>query len=221
MRSPDEARVIRSALKRGAWWLAAMLLAVGGCEKLSAPLGQPDSASPQFSSGGTVQPVLAQSSSAPPLETYQISFWGYQSKATSVTVNYLPAAGDTVGQPFLRFDIPKASLLAGAGGTPLIKGDSVWITLTIDSLYFNVDFQPSGVKFSIKSPATMALWYRNANQDLNGNGVVDGYDQKLLSQLAIYYILSGAGSKLPSVNDTTQEFVAAPLLHFSQYAVSW
>src|SRR2546422_8452783 len=39
--------------------------------------------------------------------------------------------------------------------SPLARGDSVRITLTIDSLSFAVDFQPSGVVFSTSSPAQL------------------------------------------------------------------
>jgi len=152
--------------------------------------------------------ILRQSPAAPRLQTYQVSFWAKRGTQTTV---------------FLRFRIPINGLVAGAGGVPLARGDSVRITLTIDTVLFNVDFQPSGVLFSTSSPAQLGIWYQDANPDLNGDAVVDALDETLKEQLAIWYrgTRSDAWRQLWSKNDTTQELVTAALYHFSQYAVSW
>jgi len=167
--------------------------------------------------------ILRQAPTAPRLQAYRVSFWARRGTQTTVGVNYRRAPGQTWGDPFLRFRIPINGLAAGANGVPLARGDSVRITLTIDSLSFAVDFQPSGVVFSTSSPAQLAIWYQDANPDLNGDGVVDGTDEMLEQQLAIW----GRGTKtdpwrqLASRNDTTQQYVASAIYHFSQYAVSW
>src|SRR5436189_5604353 len=131
--------------------------------------------------------ILQQSPTAPRLQTYQVSFWAKRGTQTTVFVNYRRAPGEWLPDPFLRFRIPINGLVAGAGGVPLARGDSVRITLTIDSVLLNVDFQPSGVVFSKSSPAQLAIWYQNANPDLNGDGVVDALDEILQEQLAIWY----------------------------------
>ncbi len=167
--------------------------------------------------------ILRQAATAPRLQAYRVSFWARRGTQTTVGVNYRRAPGQIWGDPFLRFRIPINGLAAGANGVPLARGDSVRITLTIDSLSFAVDFQPSGVVFSTSSPAQLAIWYQDANPDLNGDGVVDGTDEMLEQQLAIW----GRGGKtdpwkqLASRNDTTQQYVASAIYHFSQYAVSW
>ena len=173
--------------------------------------------------GSSTLPILQQAATAPALETYQVAFMAYVGQSSLVTVRYRPAAGQTVGAPFLRFEIPKSGLIAGASGVPLRRGDSVAITLTIDPNSFLVDFQPSGVIFSTSAPARLALWYGNANLDLNGNGVLDGNDRALEDQLAIWYQLAPSASwfKQLSRNDPTQMIVGSELYHFSQYAVSW
>jgi len=167
--------------------------------------------------------ILRQSVTAPRLQTYQVSFWAKRGTQTTVFVNYRRRPGQWLPDPFLRFRIPINGLVAGAGGVPLARGDSVRITLTIDTVLFNVDFQPSGVLFSKSSPAQLAIWYQNANPDLNGDGVVDAIDETLKQQLAIWYkgTRTDAWRQLWSRNDTTQELVTAALYHFSQYAVSW
>jgi len=167
--------------------------------------------------------ILRQSPTAPRLTTYQVSFWARRGTQTTIFVNYRRAAGQWWPDPFLRFKIPINGLVAGADGVPLARGDSVRITLTIDTVLFNVDFQPSGVVFSKSSPAQLAIWYQNANPDLNDDGVVDAIDATLKDQLAIWY----KGSRkepwrqLWSRNDTNQELVTAALYHFSQYSVAW
>ncbi len=168
-------------------------------------------------------PMLRQAKTAPPLATYQVSFWAYVGKASAVAVNYLPAKGQLVGDPFLRFSIPRDGLVAGANGATLKSGDSILVTLNIDPVSFLVDFQPSGVLFSKTSPATLGFWYGRANPDLNGDGVVDAVDETLKQQLAIWYQGDKVygWSKQPSINDTTKQLVGTAIYHFSQYAVSW
>src|SRR6058998_3655068 len=167
--------------------------------------------------------ILRQSPTAPRLQAYRVAFWARRGTQTTVGVNYRPAPGKWFGDPFLRFRIPINGLVAGANGVPLARGDSVRITLTIDSLSFLVDFQPSGVLFSTSSPAQLAIWYQDANPDLNGDGVVDATDQALEAQLAIWTQSNKMDpwKQLSSGNDTTQKLVTAALYHFSQYAVSW
>jgi hypothetical protein len=167
--------------------------------------------------------MLRQSATAPRLATYRVSFWAKRGTQKTIFVNYRRAPGQWFPDPFLRFKIPINGLEAGAGGVPLARGDSVLITLTIDTVLFNVDFQPSGVVFSKSSPAQLAIWYENASSDLNGDGVVDAADEILKQQLAIWYrgTKAAAWRQLWSKNDTTQELVTAALEHFSQYAVAW
>jgi hypothetical protein len=203
--------------------LVALALFAAGCSDETGPL-PPDVQQPlaQRAASTTEVHILQQASTAPPLETYRASFWAHKGTASTVTVNYQPAAAQWVGEPFLRFDIPKNGLVAGADGAPLKRGDSVWVTLTIDSVDFSVHAQPSGVLFSKNFPANLAIWYENANPDLNGDGVVNGQDKQLERQLAFWYHAAKTHwSRLSSNNDTTQLFVSTALYHFSEYAVSW
>jgi hypothetical protein len=167
--------------------------------------------------------ILRQSATAPRLTTYQVSFWAKRGSQKTIFLNYRRAPGQWFPDPFLRFKIPMNGLVAGAGGVPLARGDSVLITLTIDTVFFNVEFQPSGVLFSKSSPAQLAIWYENASPDLNGDGVVDVVDETLKEQLAIWYRGSKAGAwkQVWSKNDPSEQVVTAALYHFSQYAVAW
>lgn len=205
--------------------LGGLLLAMlaWGCRDQTSPLAPPVPAPMAQSLASRTIPILQQAKTAPPLQTYQVSFWAHVGIASTVSVRYQPTFGQLVGDPFLYFNVPKNSLVAGADGVPLGRGDSVYVTLTIDPSSFLVDFQPSGVLFAQNAPAQLALWYGNANLDLNGNGVIDGNDKILQQQLAIWYQEAGSSAwfKQLSRNDTTHTLVGTLLYHFSEYAVSW
>lgn len=202
----------------------AFVLALAACRDAAAPSGltaarrervptPPESSTPAAH-------VLQQSPTAPALEHYVTSFWLRKGREATIRVNYQPAGGQLVGQPFLRFNVPKQSLEAGGGGAPLKPGDSVLVTLTIDPREFSVGFEPSGVRFSSQFPAELAFWYANANPDLTGDGVVDGADAAGMQQISVWY-KARTWSKLTSLNDTQQRYVQTELGHFSEYAVSW
>jgi hypothetical protein len=203
----------------------AILLVFAGCRDASAPFDEPnvlgDVVSSPTSSEGVH--ILRQSPTAPPLETYQVSFWARKDRASTVIVNYEPAAGQSAGLPFLRFDIPRDGLKAGPNTPRLGRRDSVFITLTIDPQSFSVEFEPSGVVFSKKHPATLAIWYGNANPDLDGDGVVDATDQTLAAQLAIWgrHARRAPWRRTSSHTETGRQSVWTALRHFSEYAVSW
>ncbi len=211
--------------------LVAILWTVAGCRDAVTPLDGPQLAgsAPTMLGEMTSLPtdaegmhILQQGAAAPALETYQVSFWARKDRASTVVVNY------TTGEPFLRFDIPRDGLKRGPGDNDdddrkLRKHDSLLITLTIDPRTFTVDFQPSGVVFDKHHRATLAMWYENANPDLNGDGVVDATDYALTQQLAIWtrHAKRAPWMKLASGDGAFLPFVWTELRHFSQYAVSW
>jgi hypothetical protein len=210
----------------------ALLLVVAACENPVGPRA------PSNDVGGlagaasaaavtTSLHVLRQAATAPALETYQISFWACRDAASTITVNYLPAAGASAGQPFLRFDIPRGGLLSvptewRSGPLRLGQHDSVRITLTIDPATFAVQFAPSGLVFSRQHPATLAIWYGNADPDLNGDGVVNSADQALENQLAVWVReQTPAPWRRLSSGTVSGEWISTLVPHFSEYAVSW
>jgi hypothetical protein len=210
-------------------WLLAILVVLVGCRDVAGPPSDHPVASQLSWMGTTVSlpsptgiHALRQAPGAPPLETYQVSFWACDGEAATVSVNYQPAAGQSVGQPFLRFDIPKNALATRADGARMNRGDSVYVTLTIDPVTFAVEFQPSGVWFSNGVPAQLTFWYQNADPDLNGDGVTDAADQKLEQQIAVWGNADDTRwVRLASTNDPTLPSVSTFLRHFSEYAVSW
>jgi len=164
--------------------------------------------------------IIQQAVNAPRLATYRVSFWAKRGTQKTIFVNYRRATGQWFPDPFLRFKIPINGLVAGAGGVAVRHGDSVFITMTIDTVLFKVDFEPSGLIFSASSPAQLAVWYKNADPDLNEDGIVDATDEALRDQLAFWYH-GKVWLKQWSRSDPTQLTVSGSIYHFSQYAVAW
>src|SRR6185295_13859023 len=97
------------------WLPVAVLLALAGCRDATAPRDDANTLAEVVSPSTAYADldILQQSPTAPPLETYQVSFWARKDRASTVVVNYQPAAGESVGLPFLRLDIPRGGLTAG------------------------------------------------------------------------------------------------------------
>ncbi len=219
-------------LKRHGWFVLPLAVLLASCQdasRLTSPTAgttrsQRVAMSDAFSLwGDSTIHILRQGPTAPPLETYQVSFWVRRDRETSVTVNYQPAPGRTTGQPFIWFDVPKDALFRNPDGEGFKGKDSVLITMTVDTVRFIVDFEPSGLQFKHDHEPMLVVWDQNANQDLNGDGVVDAADDSLLQQLRII-TRSGKHEKwhwTRSFEGWDLPYVFAPLQHFSQYAVSW
>ena len=203
-------------------WLIPSMVMLVACSDAAAPVSEQSIMGDVVGSTAGLH-ILQQSSTAPALETYQVSFWARKDRASTVLVNYQPAAGESVGDPFLRFDVPKGGLKTGGAGAHLQHRDSVLITLTIDPVNLTVDFEPSGVRFSGRKPATLAVWYGNANPDLNGDGVVDGADADLASMIAIWGRPAKPAPWMKTMSKTLtgEQWVLGAIRHFSEYAVSW
>lgn len=203
-------------------WLIPIMVMLAACQDAAAPPMEQTIVGDVVGSTAGLH-ILTQAPTAPALETYQVSFWARRDRASTVLVNYQPAAGESVGHPFLRFDVPRYGLRTGGAGARLGRRDSVLITLTIDPENLSVDFQPSGVRFSGRRPATLAVWYGNANPDLNADGVVDGADAELADLIAIWGRPARPAPWMKTVSQTLtgEQWVVGAIRHFSEYAVSW
>ncbi len=207
-------------LKRHRWLPLTILALFVGCQDATGPQSRtPVASGIQADFGawvGDPTHLLRQAVGAPPLETYQVSFWARHDRLTQVTINY------TDGQPFLWFDIPKDALKQRGDGSEFKGKDSVLITLTIDSTTFLVDLDPS-VKFKHDKPASLVFWFEYADPDLNADGVVDGTDAALREQLHVVTrpVKRANWHPAKSAKGQTLPYVYAYLQHFSQWAVSW
>jgi len=127
------------------------------------------------------------------------------------------AAGRTLPGRFAR-----ASRRSASRSGALADGDSVLITLSIDTTKIGVLLEPTGLRFG--TPARLQIWYDGAGGDLNGDGVVDSTDSYIESQLLSMWYREGSDSVWEQISAEhlieDKEFIV-DLPHFSEYAVSW
>src|ERR1700704_2389582 len=108
------------------------------------------------------------------LDQYQVSFWAVRGASRSVQVNYKSSI-DTLTHPFLLLTPTDPQFVPGVG--TIAVGDSVLVTVIVDTSKIGVRFEPTGLLFG--TPADLKIFYGGANGDLNGDAVVDSVDARL------------------------------------------
>jgi len=182
---------------------------------------------PQFtvtgalSGGGGGVKGLALASTAGGLSLVQntASVWAVRGQSRSVQLNYLSAFGDST-QPFLLLTITDPDSAPGVGAFAV--GDSVLVTVTVDTAKIGVSLEPTGLLFG--EPAQLQIAYGGAAGDLNGDGVVDDADAYIEGQLLGMWYREGADSsweRIPAVQSISDKAFTSALPHFCEYAVSW
>jgi hypothetical protein len=120
--------------------------------------------------------------------------------------------------------VPKDALDFYPEGTPFADGDSVRITVTLDTERFLATFGPAGLQFRRNRPAVLVFWYAGADDDLDGDGDVDDDDALIESDLlGVWYQGDGEElwSRLPASHSINLKQYRLGIEHFSSYAVSW
>ncbi|MEP6495404.1 MAG: hypothetical protein ABJF01_22145 [bacterium] len=193
------------------------------------PVVAPPGAS--FRRGGRDPDFLEPAAGAPTIANPVIQFWAVKGRDARVKMVYHSRAdrrgrdgggGDSV--VFAEFRIRDKSLARRPDGSPIANGDSVLIAMTlVDASRGIIDFQPSGLRFSAKDPASLVISFENANLDLNGDGTVDFRDRLLESTLyiAVRESLGAPWMPLPSKVNSNGQQVTTSVLGFSGYAIDY
>lgn len=122
-----------------------------------------------------------------PLVTREGSFWAVAGDDRELVLRYAPEPGEDEGEEFLEFKVPGDALLRRPDGTRFERGDSVRITVRVDSQNrFLFDFEPSGLVFDPNHPAELEITYRRVGGDLDGDGDEDEDDRDLELKLRIW-----------------------------------
>ncbi len=207
-------------------WLVACRDGIGPPDRVLHHLRwSPDLGSPTFAAvgGGTgFEGFNAPSESAVRiLDTYQTSFWARRGSGSEVEIRY--QAVDGTWQPYLRLTVPSGALKLWPNGTRVADGDSVFITLALDTLQMVVQLEPTGLVFDERSPARLEVWYTGADPDLDASGGVDETDRYIESTLLSVWVQESPGAPwlaVTSAQSLDQKLFTAGLRHFSGYAVS-
>jgi hypothetical protein len=178
------------------------------------------SGTPQFSSQTQARERRSGAMLTPPLslDQYSVSFWAVRGESRSIRLNYVSAI-DNAPHPFLELTTTDPVFAPGVGALAL--GDSILITITVDTGKVGVRFEPTGLQFGTTSQ--LKIWYGGANGDLNGDGAVDETDAQLEQQLlGLWYreYSNDAWTQLSAAQSVEEKSFTYALPHFCEYAVA-
>jgi hypothetical protein len=218
-------------LVRRSLMVAALALSVARCADqptaVKAPAGPQFlrwAQTPQFTARTTDDPHARRSGAmalTPPLslDQYVVSFWAVRGESRSVQINYSSSI-DNGQHPFLTLTTTDPQFVPDGVGE-LAMGDSVLITVTVDTSKIGVSLEPSGLVFG--EPASLTINYGGASGDLNGDGVADSTDSKIEAKLLGLWYREDQGDQWTqvgashSIDDKTFTYA---LPHFCEYAIA-
>jgi hypothetical protein len=152
------------------------------------------------------------------LDQYVVSFWAVRGESRSVQINYSSTI-DTLPHPFLTLTTTDPQFVPGVGELPI--GDSVLVTVIVDTSNIGVSLEPHGLQFG--QPAQLKIWYSGAGGDLNGDGVVDSLDAVIETKLlGLWYRAdqSQPWTHLSANQSLDEKSFTYALPHFSDYMIA-
>jgi hypothetical protein len=197
----------RVSLNHLRWAAAPQFSATAGSEFGEVPLAEP-----QWG-------VLLEGSSE-----YTVSFWAVNGVKRHLTVDYEDVDDSYNDDDGRFFKLEITEVVALADGTPIAVGDSVLITVTVDSETLVVDLQPSGIQFGTEHPTKLEMYYGGADPDYNVDAFVNSYDSYIETDLMGMWVQETSTSPWNSQSAThnlEKKMFRGHLEHFSEYAISW
>ncbi|HEU4631540.1 MAG TPA: hypothetical protein VFS08_17430 [Gemmatimonadaceae bacterium] len=167
---------------------------------------------------------LQAATDAPTIANPVVQFWAKRGEERTAEMYYHAAPGERDSVVFLSLRVREESLVSRPDGTPLARGDSLLITITlVDPTRLVVDCQPSGLRFSPRDPARLKMSFAHADDDVNGDGTVNGGDRSLTTALALWRRESSTEpwERLVSEVEVGVHEVEAEIGGFTGYAIAW
>jgi hypothetical protein len=167
---------------------------------------------------------LTMSANAPAIANPVITFTATKGRDAIVKMYFHATRAGHDSTVFATFKVPSKALAFRPDGSPINDGESVTITMTLtDAAHGIIDFQPSGLKFSTKNPASLRISYADDDADLNGDGVVDLQD--LLTVPLLHIICRESPDspwfRIPSTLQPEAGEVEGIIYGFSGYAIDF
>lgn len=144
------------------------------------------------------------------LDQKHVTFWAVRGASRSVQINY-KRSRDSEPHPFLLLTTTDPQFVPGIG--ELAVGDSVLITVKVDTRKLKVSLEPTGLRFG--APASLTLWYSGAVNDQNSAPVPD-------DSLALFYREDHHHPwiELAATQSLEQKSFTYNIPHFSDYAIA-
>ena len=204
----------------------ALALSVARCAEqptaVKAPAGPQFlkwTGTPQFNSQTRARRSGAMAMTPPlSLDQYTVSFWAVRGESRSIRINYSSTI-DSDSHPFLELTTTDPVFAPEIG--EIAMGDSVLITVSVDTAKIGVKFEPTGLQFGTASQ--LKIYYGGASGDLNGDGVANEADAQLEQQmLGLWYreYNNDDWSQVPASQATGEKSFTYALPHFCEYAVA-
>lgn len=156
--------------------------------------------------------VLRLADWAPPLTTYDTTFYAVQGRPSSHALYFRQQPWELVPVKYMQLDIPSGAEFVDADGNVVPRGTIVPITVHADSGIVSFEFGPHGSRFSTRKPALLSVWWLYADlQSLFASG------------LKIWYQADSTQpwGALDTQVDLAGGYLVASIYHFSNYAVAW
>ena len=152
------------------------------------------------------------------LEQYTVSFWAVRGESRSIRINYSSTI-DNGNHPFLELTTTDPVFAPESG--EIAVGDSVLITITVDTSKIGVKFEPTGLQFGTTSQ--LKIYYGGASGDLNGDGVANAEDASIEQQLLGLWYREYSDEEWTPVSasqSAEEKSFSYALPHFCEYAVA-
>lgn len=221
-------------LARRSLVLAALAISVASCADQSTAVqpAEPEfldwALTPEFSADGSA-PTLSESSTGTiylgprdqvNLEQTRVLFWAVRGESRSVQINY-KGRRDAEPRPFLLLTTTDPQFVPGIG--ELAVGDSVLITVKVNTRKVLVSLEPTGLQFG--QPGQLTIWYSGAKRghDNEDPGQYDGNDEIIDdTDLALFYRedQKHPWSQLSATQSIADQSFTYAIPHFSDYAVA-
>ena len=195
--------------------LAGTLGALSGCG--SDPSGPTQKTDAELN-------VVLQAPTAPTLTTTIRTLWVKKGVDSEMRLYYRSPTSGADSTEYLRLVFDRRSLATRPDGSAIADGDSVLVTVTVpDPTKFEVDLQPTGLKFTPGREVDLRWKLGHRDNDLNDDGVVNATDTTLYTQLAIWRqeTIGQPWARLASTLNVEIDEIEVGLTGFSNYIVAY
>jgi len=226
---------MRMTLARRSLALAALAISVASCADQSTAV-QP-TAAPEFlewadttvrfsasvSNPTSSDPGTGTVYFGPPatlsLEKTRVTFWAVRGESRSVQIDY-KSRRHAEPRPFLLLTTTDPKFVPGVG--ELAMGDSVLITVKVDTRKVSVSLEPTGLQFG--EPGQLTIWYGGGRIGRHDNGQSSADDDDTIddADLGLFYRedQKHPWTYLSATQSIADQSFTYAIPHFSDYAVA-